>query len=109
MLSLSKKITHIAIETLETLQADNVTTIKVGHLTSIAEQLIICSARSTPHLQMIAEKLAQVFKQHALPCRLIDKNSSEWILIDANNVIIHIMMPETRRLYALERLWNTPA
>jgi ribosome-associated protein len=94
---------------LENMKADAIFHCQVSHLTSLYDHMIICSATSTRHMQSIADKLTQLGKT-TYGTRPKDNGPADtgWLLVDLDNIIIHIMLPETRTFYQLERLWNMP-
>ena len=75
--------------------------------TSIADFMIIASGNSSRHIQALAEILLDKLKSKGLEnCRLEGRNSNDWKLIDAINIIVHIFHPEKRKFYDLERMWS---
>ena len=104
----TEKIKELAISALEDLKANNITVLDVRKITSIADYMIICSARSTRHLKAVADAVLEKSKAHQHQPLGSDGNpNSGWILIDLNDVIVHVMLPETRTFYNLEKLWST--
>ena len=74
--------------------------------TSIADFMIIASGNSSRHIQALSEILLEKLKQKGIHnCRLEGRNSKEWKLIDAIDIIIHIFHPEKRKFYDLENMW----
>ncbi len=72
--------------------------------------MVIASGRSSRHVSALAEKLAERLKQQAgvLP-RSEGRETADWVLIDAGDVIVHIFRPEVRDFYQLEKMWMAPA
>ena len=69
--------------------------------------MIIASGTSSRHIQALAEILLDKLKSKGLEnCRLEGRNSNDWKLIDAINIIVHIFHPEKRKFYDLERMWS---
>ena len=88
-------------------KAREVTSINLKHKTSIADFMIIASGNSSKHIQALSEILLEELKKKGVQnCRLEGRNSNEWKLIDAINIIIHIFHPEKRKFYNLERMWS---
>ena len=74
---------------------------------SIADFMIIASGNSSKHIQALARILIDELKKKGIDnCRLEGRDSSEWKLIDAKDVIIHIFHPEKRKFYELEKIWS---
>lgn len=88
-------------------KALDVVAINVSQLTDIAERLIISSATSKTHARSLADNLLSSAKKAHIPALGIEgETESEWILIDLDRVIIHIMLSEIRDFYSLEKLWQ---
>tara|TARA_Y100000590_G_scaffold99921_1_gene113583 strand:- start:19897 stop:20253 length:357 start_codon:yes stop_codon:yes gene_type:complete len=88
-------------------KALEITSINLKDKTSIADFMIIASGNSSRHIQALSEILIDKLKKEGVNnCRLEGKNSKDWKLIDANDIIIHIFHPEKRKFYNLERMWS---
>ena len=75
--------------------------------TSIADFMIIASGNSSRHIQALSEKLFDELKKKGINnCRLEGRDSNDWKLIDAMDIIIHIFHPKKRKFYDLERMWS---
>ena len=88
-------------------KAQNISTIDLKNKSYIADYMIIASGTSSRHLQSLSEKLVNDLKKIGLEnCRIEGKNSSDWKLVDAYDVIIHLFHPEKREFYDLEKMWS---
>jgi len=88
-------------------KAEEIASINLKDKTSIADFMIIASGNSSRHIQAISEILLEKLKKIGVKnCRLEGRSSSEWKLIDAVDIIIHIFHPEKRKFYDLERMWS---
>lgn len=93
--------------TLEENKAKNIRPLDVHELTSIADYMVVATATSKRHASAMADKLVRAAKkQNTKPVGVEGENDSEWILIDLGDVIVHIMLPEAREFYSLEKLWS---
>jgi len=106
---MQKKIDQLKNE-IENILSDNkateIKTINLKNKTSIADFMIIASGNSSRHIQALSEILFEKLKKKGIEnCRLEGRDSSEWKLIDATDIIIHIFHPEKRKFYNLERMW----
>ena len=104
-----KEINYLKKE-IELILADNkaldIKSINLKNKTTIADFMIIASGTSSRHIQALSEILLDKLKSKGLEnCRLEGRNSNDWKLIDAINIIIHIFHPEKRKFYDLERMW----
>ncbi len=88
-------------------KALEIKTINLKDKTSIADFMIIASGNSSRHIQALSEIVLDKLKKKGLNnCRLEGRNSDEWKLIDAVDIIVHIFHPEKRKFYDLERMWS---
>lgn len=85
-------------------------TIDLTGKTSIADTMVIATGSSRRHLEAMAEHLLERLKDRGLPGNIAEgRGQSDWVLIDAGDVIVHLFRDETRRFYDLERLWSGAA
>ena len=88
-------------------KAGNITTINLKNKSYIADYMIIASGTSSRHLQSLSEILVMELKKIGIDnCRIEGKDSSDWKLVDAQDVIVHIFHPEKREFYDLEKMWS---
>jgi len=98
------------LNALAALKANDVQTLDVRALTSLADVMIIASGTSTRHVKALAENVVIKAKEAGIrPLGTEGDREAEWVLIDLAGVIVHVMLPATRAFYDLERLWNAPA
>jgi len=102
-----KKLKEEVIKILNANKATDVKSINLKDKTSIADFMIIASGNSSRHIQSLSEILVEKLKKKGIKnCHLEGRNSNEWKLIDAMDIIIHIFHPEKRKFYDLERMWS---
>ena len=105
-----KKISQLKKEIEKILDDNKATEIKSINLkgkTYIADFMIIASGNSSKHIQSLSEILIDKLKKKGFSnCRLEGRESNDWKLIDAIDIIIHIFHPEKRKFYNLERMWS---
>ena len=88
-------------------KAANITSINLKNKSYIADYMIIASGTSSRHLQALSEILLIELKKIGLEkCRIEGRESNDWKLVDANDIIIHIFHPEKRKFYDLEKMWS---
>ena len=88
-------------------KASEIRSINLKDKSSIADFMIIASGNSSRHIQALSEILLDKLKKKGVDnCRLEGRDSNEWKLIDAKDVIIHIFHPEKRKFYDLEKMWS---
>ena len=87
-------------------KAESVVTIDLRGRSSIADYMVVCSGRSSRQVGAIAEKLAERLKEDfGRVCKIEGKDQGDWVLIDSQDVIVHIFRPEVRDFYQLEKMW----
>ena len=74
--------------------------------TSIADAMVIASGTSQRHIAAMAEHLVQKLKAAGHRATVEGGKQSDWVLIDAGDVIVHLFRPETRQFYNLEKMWS---
>ena len=88
-------------------KALNITCIDLKNKSYIADYMVIASGTSSRHLQALSEILVDQLKKLGLDdCRIEGKNSNDWKLVDAHDIIVHIFHPEKREFYDLEKMWS---
>ncbi|MDF3055609.1 MAG: iojap-like protein [Gammaproteobacteria bacterium] len=95
------------LSTLDDMKAKDVTTLNVTAMTSMTDYMIICSGTSRRHTKSVAEHLVVEGKKLGLqPLGVEGEDEADWILVDFGAAVVHIMLPETREFYSLEKLWS---
>ena len=88
-------------------KAQTITSIDLKNKSYIADYMIIASGTSSRHLQSLSENLVTELKKLGLNnCRIEGKDSSDWKLVDAHDIIIHLFNPKKREFYDLENMWS---
>ena len=98
---------RLIMASLEDDQAEEVITIPLAGKSTIADHMIIASGRSTRQVASMANELAEKIKAECKrTVRIEGLPTADWVLIDANDVIVHLFRPEVRTFYNLERMWQ---
>ena len=98
---------QIVIHTLDINKAQDIVSIDLKDKSSMADFMIIASGTSSRHIQALSEILMDMLQKKGFDnCHLEGKNSNDWKLIDAKDIIVHIFHPEKRKFYDLERMWS---
>ncbi|MGY6554857.1 MAG: ribosome silencing factor [Wenzhouxiangella sp.] len=105
----SRQLLELAISALEDAKGDNIQTIDLSDRSSFADYMVVVSGTSTRQVKAMADRLVQRAKAagHA-PLGVEGDREAEWVLVDLADVIVHLMLPQTRAHYNLEKLWSTP-
>lgn len=95
---------------LDDLKAVNVKVLDVRGVTDFADTLVIASGNSDRHVKSIADRVVEFAKQAGFrPMGVEGERDGEWVLVDLNDVIVHVMLPRVREFYRLENLWDIAA
>ena len=87
-------------------KAQSIISINLKNKSYIADYMIIASGTSSRHLQSLSEILVAELKKIGLEnCRIEGKDSNDWKLVDAHDIIVHIFQPKKREFYDLEKMW----
>ncbi len=109
----SEELHALILKSLDDDQAVDVIDIPLSGKTQIADHMIIASGRSTRQVASMAQKLAEKIKaEYGRAVRIEGLPAADWVLIDADDVIVHLFRPEVRSFYNLEKMWafdKTPA
>lgn len=106
----SEQLQSLVIEALEEIKAVDVVALDVRHLTSIADAIVIASGTSQRHVQSLADNvLRRAREADVRPLGVEGEQAGDWVLVDLGDVIVHVMRPEVRDFYNLEKLWSVPA
>jgi len=105
-----EELKSLVIDALEDRKAVNITTLDVREFSSVADYMVVAEGTSRRHVASVADHLVYKVKQAGLlPIGVEGQDSAEWVLVDLGDVIVHVMMPDTRAYYDLEKLWQVGA
>ena len=101
------KIKESIEKILDNNKAQNIKSINLKNKSYIADYMVIASGTSSRHLQSLSEILVEELKKLGLNnCRIEGKDSTDWKLVDTQDIIVHIFHPEKREFYDLENMWS---
>ena len=105
-----RELTELVLDALDELKAQAVKTMDVRHLTTVTDVMIIANGRSARHVRALAETVVERCKHAGIPpLGREGEAAGEWVLLDLADVVVHVMQPEVREFYDLEKLWDIPA
>ncbi len=92
------------------MKATNVRVLDVRGVTDIADTMVIASGTSDRHVRSIADRVVESAKKAGFqPMGVEGAGDGEWVLVDLQDVIVHVMLPRVREFYRLESLWEVGA
>ncbi|MFO1356391.1 MAG: ribosome silencing factor [Gammaproteobacteria bacterium] len=106
----SRKLASLAEAALEDVKARDVRVIDVRKLTTVADYMIIATGTSDRHVRSLADRVVeQATGAGCRPLGVEGEEAGEWVLVDLQDVIVHVMLGKVRDLYKLENLWDMHA
>lgn len=103
----SKEMTKLTLKALEDKKANDIRIIDIGGVSVIADYFVIASGSNTNQVQAMADNVREALGRAGFEPRQVEGyGSASWILMDYNDIIIHIFSEESRMFYDLERIWR---
>lgn len=96
----------VALSAIDELKGESVKTLDVSELTTITDHMVICTGRTARHVKSMSDNVSEHCKKAGMQPRIEGQEEAEWVLIDLNGVIVHILQPAARAYYQLEKLWD---
>ena len=100
-------LSQIIVEGLEDAKAEDIVSIDLSGRTTLADRMIIASGRSSVHVGAIADRIVKACRDAGYPSPKVEGMPlCDWVLLDAQNAIVHVFRPDVRRFYNLEKMWS---
>jgi len=101
------QIAEQIVRALEEKKARDIKVLKTDKLTVLADYFVLCTGTSTTHIKTLTDEVEKRLKEAGEPAlRREGYRSGGWVLLDFGCVIVHLFLEDTRKFYALERLWG---
>ena len=101
---LLKKLVQTALEDIKAL---DIKVLDVQGMTSVMDYMIVATGTSNRHVKSLADSVLEKAREKGLrPFGVEGEREAEWILVDLGDIVVHIMQPEVRAFYNLEKLWD---
>ena len=104
----TSKLRDLVLLSLDELKAVDTVTMNVKKITSFTDYMMISTGTSTRHIQALSDKVLNDLKKNKIhPLGVEGIEQAEWVLIDAGDIVLHLMSNQARDFYDLEGLWDT--
>ena len=103
----SRESAIVLAKALDSKKGIDIKVLETGHLTTLADYFVICTATSTTQVKALSDACEAALKAAGEPPHHIEGHrGGTWVLMDFSSVVVHIFMDEARKFYDLERLWG---
>ncbi|NQV87409.1 MAG: ribosome silencing factor [Woeseiaceae bacterium] len=103
----SEKLRDLVVDALEDIKALDIRTLDVRKMTTVTDWMIVASGTSSRHVQALIDNVAEKAKAAGCPAIGVEGESGgEWVLLDLQDALVHVMQPKVREFYNLEKLWS---
>ena len=106
----SEQLCTLVVDALDDIKAKDITKLDVRDMTTVTDYMVIASGTSNRHVQALVENVAEKAKAAGhKPLGIEGEDGGEWVLLDLQDALVHVMLPKVREFYNLEKLWSLGA
>ena len=103
----SEQLTDLVIDALDDVKALDIIKLDVRDMTTVTDFMVIASGRSNRHVKALVDNVAEKAKDAGhRPVGIEGEDGGEWVLLDLQDTLVHVMLPKVREFYNLEKLWS---
>lgn len=103
----SDELADLIVDALDDVKGQNIVKLNVKNLTTVTDYMIVASGTSSRHVQALVDNVADKAKQAGhRPIGTEGEEGGEWVLLDLEDALVHVMLPKVREFYNLEKLWS---
>lgn len=100
-------LSQTILDSLQDAKAEDIVSIDLAGKTTLADRMIIASGRSSTHVGAIADRVIRACREAGYPSLKVEGMPlCDWVLLDAQDAIVHIFRPDVRQFYNLEKMWS---
>lgn len=106
----TEQLLALVIDAMEERKAQDIKVLDVGKVSNFTERMVIACGTSNRQVKSIADNVVECAKhQGCAPLGVEGEDTAEWVLVDLGDVVVHVMQPQIRDFYQLEKLWSDVA
>ena len=103
----SEQLCTLIVDALEDVKAQDITVLDVRKMTAVTDYMVVASGTSSRHVKALAENVSEKAKAAGhRPIGIEGEDGGEWVLLDLQDALVHVMLPKVREFYNLEKLWS---
>ena len=103
----NETLEEVVVQSLEDMKAVDLKILDVSGLTSITDKMVVASGTSDRHVRALADNVVEKTKAYGQrPIGVEGEREGEWVLVDLQDILVHVMLPRVREFYQLEKLWD---
>jgi len=103
----SEQLCDLVVDALEEIKAVDILKLDVRNMTTVTDWMIVASGTSSRHVQALVDNVAEKAKAAGhRPAGVEGESGGEWVLLDLQDALVHVMLPKVREFYNLEKLWS---
>lgn len=103
----SEQLTTLVVDALDDVKAQDIVKLDVRDMTTVTDYMVVASGTSNRHVQALVENVANKASEAGhRPIGIEGESGGEWVLLDLQDTLVHVMLPKVREFYNLEKLWS---
>jgi len=103
----SEQLSALVVDALDDVKAQDIIKLDVRDMTTVTDYMIVASGTSNRHVKALVENVTeQARKAGHKPIGVEGEEGGEWVLLDLQDALVHVMLPKVREFYNLEKLWS---
>jgi ribosome-associated protein len=103
----SEQLTDLVVEALDDVKAKDIVKLDVSDMTTVTDYMVVASGTSTRHVQALVDNVIEKATEAGhRPIGVEGESGGEWVLLDLQDTLVHVMLPKVREFYNLEKLWS---
>ncbi len=103
----SEQLCTLIIDALDDVKAQDIIKLDVRKMTSVTDYMIVASGTSNRHVKALVDNVSEKAREAGhKPIGMEGEEGGEWVLLDLQDALVHVMLPKVREFYNLEKLWS---